>query len=111
MKTSSLLACMLATSGLAYLPQVSAQTTPPALHPADPTAVVPVPVYQSPYAAPATEAEAEAAPIDWKKANADVGQFTRGHMDLLKWEASHPVSGDMLQTPGHTMPAMPGMAH
>ena len=24
--------------------------------------------------------------VDWKKANADVGQFKRGHADLLKWE-------------------------
>lgn len=24
--------------------------------------------------------------VDWRKANADVGQFPRGHIDLLKWE-------------------------
>jgi hypothetical protein len=24
--------------------------------------------------------------VDWKKANADVAQFPRGHADLLKWE-------------------------
>jgi hypothetical protein len=24
--------------------------------------------------------------LDWKAANAAVGQFKRGHMDLLKWE-------------------------
>ena len=24
--------------------------------------------------------------LDWKKANAEVGQFGRGHMDVLKWE-------------------------
>lgn len=28
----------------------------------------------------------EATRVDWKKANADVGQFKRGHADLLKWE-------------------------
>jgi hypothetical protein len=24
--------------------------------------------------------------VDWKTANADVGRFPRGHVDLLKWE-------------------------
>lgn len=28
----------------------------------------------------------EQPPIDWKAANAMVGQFPRGHVDLLKWE-------------------------
>ena len=28
----------------------------------------------------------EQTPIDWKAANASVGQFKRGHADLLKWE-------------------------
>ena len=36
--------------------------------------------------------------VDWKKANADVGQFKRCHADLLKWEreqakAAQPASG------------------
>jgi hypothetical protein len=26
---------------------------------------------------------------DWKKANAQAGEFPRGHADLLKWEALH----------------------
>lgn len=29
-------------------------------------------------------------PIDWKAANATVGQFPRGHADLLRWEQSQP---------------------
>jgi hypothetical protein len=28
----------------------------------------------------------EQTPTDWKAANAAVGQFKRGHADLLKWE-------------------------
>jgi hypothetical protein len=28
--------------------------------------------------------------LDWKGANAAVGQFKRGHADLLKWEREHP---------------------
>jgi hypothetical protein len=31
----------------------------------------------------------EAGNTDWKKANAQAGQFPRGHADLLKWEAQH----------------------
>lgn len=31
--------------------------------------------------------------MDWKKANAEVGQFRRGHVDLLKWEAQHSPPG------------------
>jgi hypothetical protein len=27
--------------------------------------------------------------VEWKRANDDVGQFQRGHIDLLKWEAEH----------------------
>lgn len=26
--------------------------------------------------------------LDWKKANEEVGRFTRGHIDVLKWEES-----------------------
>ncbi len=26
--------------------------------------------------------------IDWRAANAEVGRFTRGHIDILKWEAA-----------------------
>ncbi len=28
----------------------------------------------------------ESTTLDWKTANATVGQFKRGHADLLKWE-------------------------
>ncbi len=28
--------------------------------------------------------------LDWKAANAAVGQFPRGHADVLKWEQSQP---------------------
>jgi hypothetical protein len=30
--------------------------------------------------------DVEEATLDWKAANAAVGQFKRGHIDLLKWE-------------------------
>lgn len=58
--------------------------TPAAADPADPAAAVPRVAYRSVFADTPTGVEAERA--DWKKANADVGQFRRGHVDLLKWE-------------------------
>jgi hypothetical protein len=53
---------------------------------ADPATPVPAAVYRSAFAG--LPAGVEQAAGDWKKANADVGQFKRGHADLLKWEQS-----------------------
>ena len=58
--------------------------SPAAANPADPAATVPRVAYRSVFADMPTGVEAQQA--DWKKANADVGQFRRGHVDLLKWE-------------------------
>lgn len=27
--------------------------------------------------------------LDWVRVNAEVGQFTRGHMDIVRWERAH----------------------
>ena len=70
----------------------SAQTTTPypRLDPkpteqaADPASPVPAARYASAFTGLATGVELAAD--DWKKANAAVGQFPRGHADLLKWE-------------------------
>ncbi|CAN7179049.1 hypothetical protein [Polaromonas sp. LjRoot131] len=51
---------------------------------ADPASPVPAARYTSAFAGLATGVETAAD--DWKKANAAVGQFPRGHADLLKWE-------------------------
>jgi hypothetical protein len=51
---------------------------------ADPAAAVPPVVYESVFTDIPKGVETQT--IDWKKANADVGQFTRGHVDILKWE-------------------------
>jgi outer membrane protein, multidrug efflux system len=32
---------------------------------------------------------AQAPAADWRQANQDVGQFERGHIDLLRWESTH----------------------
>lgn len=52
--------------------------------PADPAAPVPRTLYRSVFQDTPTGVEQQQD--DWKKANAEVGQFRRGHVDLLKWE-------------------------
>ena len=80
-------------------PQVPSQATAmPSV--TNPAAAVPPVVYQSVFADTPTGVEMESA--DWKKANAEVGQFKRGHVDILKWEeaqgkspmAPKPMAGD-----------------
>jgi hypothetical protein len=53
-------------------------------------AAVPVPptVYRSAFAG--VPAGVEQDLVDWKQANTLVGQFPRGHADLLKWEQAQP---------------------
>ena len=53
---------------------------------ADPAAQVPAVVYRSVFADTPTGVEMEST--DWKAANGAVGQFTNGHVDILKWEAA-----------------------
>lgn len=49
-----------------------------------PTALVPPVLYRSVFIDTPTGVETEES--DWKRANAEVGQFKRGHMDILRWE-------------------------
>jgi hypothetical protein len=37
----------------------------------------------------ATAADTKNAAQNWSNANRDVGQFKRGHVDILKWEETH----------------------
>ena len=91
MKTTTLLACaLLAAPGLALLPSASAQTHAARPPVADPAAPVPAPRYRPAFATPA--GKADPAPADWKDANAEVGQFRRGHADILKWEEAQTPS-------------------
>ena len=99
MKNSPLLARVLlcacaAAPGLALAQAMpAAKSTSTATAPAlalatasvtDPAAAVPPVVYLSVFAGTPTGVEMESA--DWKKANAEVGQFKRGHVDILKWD-------------------------
>ena len=52
----------------------------------DPAAPVPPVAYQSVFNESPTGVETKS--VDWKKANAEVGQFKRGLVDILKWEES-----------------------
>ncbi len=52
----------------------------------NPRASVPAVLYRSVFVDTPTGVETEE--VDWKKANAEVGQFKRGHADILQWEAS-----------------------
>ena len=51
---------------------------------ANPAVPVPAVSYQSVFAN--VPAGVETQSVDWKAANAEVGQFARGHVDILKWE-------------------------
>jgi len=53
----------------------------------DPAASVPVVQYRSVFANVPTGVES--TEVDWRRANDDVGQFRRGHIDILKWESQH----------------------
>jgi hypothetical protein len=64
-------------------PQPDPRPTERAANPATP---VPAALYRSAFAD--LPAGVEQATGDWKKSNTDVGQFKRGHADLLKWEQS-----------------------
>jgi len=56
----------------------------PVLQPTNPAAPVPAVPYRSVFSDLPTGVEAGRE--DWKKANADVSRFTRGHVDILKSE-------------------------
>lgn len=52
----------------------------------DPASPVPQVSYRSVFVDTPKGVETDA--LEWKAANAEVGQFTRGHIDILKWEAA-----------------------
>lgn len=71
--TCALLALSLFTRGALAQAQVT-----------DPAAPVPSVVYQTVFADTPKGVEMQTA--DWTNANAEVAQFKRGHVDILKWE-------------------------
>ena len=77
---------------------------------------VPPVIYQSVFNQSPTGVETKS--VDWKKANTEVGQFKRGHVDILKWEesqlkdkpASKPVSKPEAGANATSFPASPAPA-
>ena len=55
----------------------------------NPSVFVPAVLYRSVFKD--TPAGVETDETDWKKANAEVGQFQRGHIEILQWESSQKV--------------------
>ena len=109
-----LLFCSITAPGIARAQTTPAGVVPSPAKPAptatvtDPTATVPPVVYQSVFADTPTGVEMESA--DWKKANAEVGQFKRGHVDILKWEEAQtkaPMPPKPMTADAAAKPAMP----
>ena len=67
----------------------------------NPSAFVPAVQYRSVFVD--TPKGVETGELDWKKANAEVGQFKRGHIDVLKWEEE--------QARGRAAPTPPAPHH
>lgn len=65
----------------------------------DPAAPVPPVSYRSVFQD--TPSGVETQSVDWKAANAEVGQFTRGHADLVKWEAEQAGKKTDAAMPAH----------
>jgi len=94
--------------GLALFGPVLAQSTPPNSAPpaiTDPAAFVPPARYRSVFADTPTGVEQDR--VDWKKANADVGEFRNGFVDILKWESAQ----EALKNPGAAPSAAPAHQH
>lgn len=93
----------LAQAQAAPYPRLDPQPTAQAANPDTP---VPPALYRSVFAGLPTGVEQTS--LDWKKANADVGQFKRGHPDLLKWEQeqeqakAQPKAPDRPSSPSRT---------
>jgi hypothetical protein len=69
--------------------------TQPALQAADPQAPVPAVVFKS--ALTGLPRGVESQSTDWRSANDAVGQFKRGHIDLLKLENANPATPNRSQ--------------
>lgn len=76
-----------------------------AADPADPAVPVPPAEYRSVFSGQSTGVEQDT--VDWKKANAAVAEFPRGHIDLLKWEERQSPAAPATPAPPAKAPAAP----
>jgi len=90
--------------GCALLLHAGAQAQ--AHSPDDPAAAVPPAAYRSVFTPASGSLPAE--PGDWRRLNAEVGQFRNGHVDIIKWEAGHaPGTPDASGVPATASPPAP----
>ena len=79
-----------------------------AADPSDPATPVPAPAYRSAFADLPTGVVQDA--LDWTKANESVGEFPRGHIDLLRWEEARRrarAAPDLAPDPSPALPPPP----
>jgi hypothetical protein len=69
---------------------------------ADPQAKVPAVSYRSVFKETSLGVEKDTR--DWRKANDEVGKFTRGHIDILKWEEQESAKALKSNTDKSTVP-------
>jgi len=81
---SLLIGTLVFAPGLTLAQTLSAPTTVASV--LEPTTSVPSVVYRSVFVTMPTGVETES--LDWRAANAAVGQFKNGYRDILKWEES-----------------------
>jgi hypothetical protein len=95
----------------------SAQTAmaPSAESAANPNVRVPAVSYRSVFKETSLGVEKDST--DWRKANDEVGKFTRGHVDILKWEEQEnakaikdPMQKPMAEPDAMTKPSAPDTA-
>ena len=94
MKFHPVMAVVLLLSGSAWAEHLLAKPEPAIT---DPAAFVPPVRYRSVFADTPTGVAQDS--LDWKKANAEVGQFRRGFVDILQWEAAHKPDAAASSTP------------
>ena len=75
-------------------------------NPADPQAQVPPLIYRSVFGGASQGLASES--LNWREANDLVGQFKRGHADVLKWEqqADSAREGGTVPAPGTKNPTL-----
>ncbi len=88
--------------GLAMAGHAMAQATSSTSAVSQFDAAVPSVVYRSVFTT--TSRGVEKDTVDWRKANDEVGRFTRGHIDILKWEEMHVPEQAAKQMHNNTQP-------
>ncbi len=99
-----LMLCLVGTAAQAQSAAYTRAHTKPAMQAASPQAPVPAATYQSALGGLGQGIETQST--DWRSANDAVGQFKRGHIDLLKLENAGPAKPNV-QQPQPPQPSQP----